>query len=648
MSKNDNNKVWKLGSLFWCSSIDTEGEDFFNKLLTYYSAHKNLAKMMPPEDRELATRRLMRSAKEIHRRDVYAFASLLESLVYNSRRPPKLSQVILADEHEVTDFNHLIKLLIDEVQGQTPDCRPTIDAVLANNIFTNCEFLKLRKYFINFSTYDPMDKAQFFDTLIERLKRLPNEILIINLFRIIVTSRVIMSEAFIYQNVMPYFLIPKKTNKTVDKSNSDSAIVEDNENQTTPTIIPEEAPEKYMLTNGTSVTLTPLIDQMYFDSYILPYLDNLFCVHDFKIRRLLLQYLPHYGCLIDKVALRKRIMPQILLGIKDSNAEIVSLTFRALAYLVEQHGVAAVLGGSAKRDTYFPDKTTNGRDNVNIAKSTSDCTSVDNLSFVSDKSLNSESFPDFGYNAKRLAERTSPDGGEEKTRTTSIVSAATTALNLVEDDDDGGDDWGGWDTPKVVAPEPPKPKDNISNINNNIKSNGKPNKSSANSTFDIKEIDFKDYAADNNELSNLFQELEPVLQFSNKKNLTTNKSNIVDASKTNGSKAEKIEVDLNRFVAKLEPNDMITTEEGDCAWDDINLELGDDQLEDQDQEACSPVKVIVSEAIDIEQDRQTTPKILGEEISSDYENNSGSNIASEYASPLSSTPTSTKEEFDSS
>src|SRR5699024_376480 len=140
------------------------------------------------------------------------------------------------------------------------------------------------------------------------LRQLPDQTLMVNIFAMIVSSRLIMSNAAIYNDVMPYFLTPL----AVSDGGAGEEPVEDR---------PPPNSRPFTLTNGQVVRLRPLIEPTIFRHSIIPHITKLYCVHDCAIRMLLLQYLPHYGRLIPRSHLRKIILPQILLAIKDSNSE---------------------------------------------------------------------------------------------------------------------------------------------------------------------------------------------------------------------------------------------------------------------------------------------------------------------------------------
>src|SRR4051794_38127523 len=101
ISRNDYNEIWKLGSLYWYSSLDTDSEEFFRQLIGFHISH-NTIKTLPPEDREVSTHKLIRSSKLIHRRDSHSFTNLISDLLYDPKHPPKLAEMILASECEAS------------------------------------------------------------------------------------------------------------------------------------------------------------------------------------------------------------------------------------------------------------------------------------------------------------------------------------------------------------------------------------------------------------------------------------------------------------------------------------------------------------------------------------------------------------------
>lgn len=557
LSKNDSNEVWKLGSLYWNSSIDTENEEFFRQLISFHTAHGSI-KCLPAEDREMSTHKLIRSSKEIHRRDFHAFVTLIGQLLYNANNPPKLSEMILGSENSVQSLSYTVKTFVDSMNSLTCDQRLPVENLLNHQLFSGCVFVQIRQFFNIFNTFTDVEKDKFFETFIDSLRLLPDPLLVVNIFTMIVSSRVIMSNNFIYNDVMPYFLIPCKENYEQSiVGEADSQHDSEDDNQT-----------NFMLTGGRTITLNPLIPISIYRDHIIPLIANLYCVHDFKIRMLLLQYLPHYGSLISKNCLRKIILPQILLGIKDSSDELVSLTFRALAVLVDLFGVVNVLGGSKRPKYFVTGVTRHNRLSSQASNADSNERDYSNVSLKSNASTSS-----FPMAAHFISERSSPDG-DEIDRPSQLSQSDSKVGHFEKNWSDGEDIWQDWDD---------KPEKNIPEkaVQNGTTSNGKPTnvrRKSINQTFDIKELDFKDIEG-REEIDNLFMDLAPVLDFSKKPlRLEPKRNGTVE-------KESPTTVDMHLFAPKHHEGDI-----DDSAWND-SLEWNDVDDEDNLDEKLDQLQV---------------------------------------------------------
>lgn len=175
------------------------------------------------------------------------------------------------------------------------------------------------------------------------------------------------------------------------------------------------------------------------------------------------------------------ILLQILLGIKDADAELVSLTFRSLATLVDNFGVVAVLGGSKRarifnsgvpRDVRLSSSTSDGTTSQHDSERSFDDGLRDNLSSVSGKSNSSMvssslNFLNYKMPAHMISERSSPDGDEiansaigghlhigseglapatsaindVSISSKGLLRSSSNNINLIEDDEE----WPEWD-----------------------------------------------------------------------------------------------------------------------------------------------------------------------------------------------------------
>lgn len=91
-----------------------------------------------------------------------------------------------------------------------------------------------------------------------------------------------------------------------------------------------------------------LPDQLYRD-HIPPILLNILQVREMQIRLVLLRLFPLYVSMFSEEQLEKSVLPLILLGIKDSNDDIVGETLKALALMVPILGAHRVIGKRRKK-----------------------------------------------------------------------------------------------------------------------------------------------------------------------------------------------------------------------------------------------------------------------------------------------------------
>ncbi|XP_075677649.1 protein-associating with the carboxyl-terminal domain of ezrin [Dermatophagoides pteronyssinus] len=498
ISKNDPNELWKIGSLYWCSTIESETVDFFENLLNFHKQNASL-EILPPEIRQIdnQSNHLIKSTNDIHQRDIYSFVILIQELFYdvsNNVQP----------KSDPNNHNFMAKKLLENFFQSKPSERPSsIQSILEDPLFKNCPFVQLRQFLSNFSQYNDREKFNFLENLIENLQKFPDQSLVVNIFTMIVSSRFIMSNRLVYNNVMPYFLIPLSSLSLKNDENSPN--------------------QQYLLTNGETITLKPFINEQIYRKSIIPHLMKLYCVHDYKIRILLLKYLPHYGRCVSKQCLKKILLPQILLGIKDLDKELVSLTFRSIATLIDLFGVCDVLGGGMNRIRYF---STNVSDNNNGENDS--IKSMDNNASVGrrnsfDSTKSSSIFDDNDDHHQKLVifERSSPDGGEtisnENINSNKFPLSGSRVNNLQYGDDDDDEEWPGWEPNEQLTIQPQQSTLMTSNNkSDSVKLMKKVKKLEENfKTFDIKEIDFN-HVNHSKEIDNLFMDMAPVVNFNHR------------------------------------------------------------------------------------------------------------------------------------
>ena len=493
ISKNDPNELWKIGSLYWCSTIESETVDFFENLLNFHKQNDSL-EILPPEIRQIdnQSNHLIKSINDIHQRDIYSFIILIQELFYDSNNVQPKS------DPNNQQHNFMAKKLLENFFQSKPSERPSsIQSILEDPLFKNCPFVQLRQFLSNFSQYNDREKFTFLENLIENLKKFPDQSLVVNIFTMIVSSRFIMSNRLVYNNVMPYFLIPLSSSKNDENSPN----------------------QQYLLTNGETIELKPFIDEQIYRKSIIPHLMKLYCVHDYKIRILLLKYLPHYGRCVSKQCLKKILLPQILLGIKDLDKELVSLTFRSIATLIDLFGVCDVLGGGMNRIRYFSTNVSDNNGENDSIKSMDNNAVGRRNSFDSTKSSSIFAEDDDHHQKLVTFERSSPDGGEtisnENINSNKFPLSGSRVNNLQYGDDDD-DEWPGWEPNEQLTIQPQSTLMTSNNKSDSVKLMKKVKKLEENfKTFDIKEIDFN-HVNHSKEIDNLFMDMAPVVNFNHR------------------------------------------------------------------------------------------------------------------------------------
>lgn len=148
---------------------------------------------------------------------------------------------------------------------------------------------------------------------------------------------------------------------------------------------------------------TSLFTVSTFKSILVPRLLQIFCIRDVSIRLLLLSHFNSFVHVFEPEELKNHILPELLVGIKDTNDDLVCATLRALADIVPILGAAAVIGGN--RGKLFtdgrPNKIITHSKNVDVRKG---------LTFAQEIPV----FVNIDENNVHLSERPSPDGGEDK------------------------------------------------------------------------------------------------------------------------------------------------------------------------------------------------------------------------------------------
>ncbi|XP_046971059.1 protein-associating with the carboxyl-terminal domain of ezrin [Vanessa cardui] len=321
--------------------------------------------------------------------DQYAFAVLVEDVFKGHR------------DDEVPHLKEFKTYCRNDLQNPNPEKRPNLSEILKDNFF-NHEFISIYK-FLNFLPLKNEDeRTEFFSNILSHLKCYDEETVAKQLGGLLL-SRLTLLDQTARKDVLPFILKPKNDR----------------------------------LQNGESSGFFCL---SIFKEHLKPRLLQLFSVRDGQIRMLLLSHFNKFVHVFTHEELAHQILPELLLGIKDTDDNLVAATLICLSELVPILGADTVVGG--KRSKLFTD----GRPKGNLTNS---YTKIDNDFYLANKVLRDyhcsqpifpvdASVPGFEQNIT-LNERPSPVGGEAIEN--DLITIDTQKNNLVESEDD----WDEWD-----------------------------------------------------------------------------------------------------------------------------------------------------------------------------------------------------------
>lgn len=390
--------------------------------------------------------------------------------------------------------------------------RPKLSAILLHPYF-NHEFITIHSFLAELPLKTQQEKQSFFAGIVERLKNFDETVIATQLGDFIL-SRIVLLDLTAQMCLLPYILKPR-----------------------TEDIIPG------------------IFSVEVFIKFIIPKIKQVFCVRDSQIRLILLEYFTDYIDYCTEEDLKEIILPQLLLGIKDTNDVLVATTLRCLADLVPILGSSTVIGGNRSR--LFADGRPQGHPETSThwteARSITPVINSGELishSPIPDNVDISESYASVDLNlnnGKIMPERLSPDGGED------FKTVSDVEIEEI---------WSDWENDDRSLIEEKVTENFISNNKLPIQ--------------DINELDIKNQKSvkikDEDEID-FFKDMEPVIQKSSVLILKDSENDEKSKVEVIVEKLEEIEIDKSRFDIKIssevDEDGWGEEEEDTNEWDNV-------------------------------------------------------------------------------
>jgi len=213
----------------------------------------------------------------------------------------------------------LLEIAKSKMQSKNPQIQPSFRQILRSSFFAHSVFVQIENFLSDLPMKSAAEREKFFaKELVPSLKHeIPANLVAWQLAPLLLSRMVLLDKAAV-EHFLPHMLTPKDDLTHHDLTEKEEAI------------LPAEL----------------------FREKIIPILINIFHVREMQIRLVLLNFFPNYVGMFSKTQLEDVILPLVLLGIRDSNDNLVGETLKALSVLVSVLGAEKVVG---KRKKVFAD-----------------------------------------------------------------------------------------------------------------------------------------------------------------------------------------------------------------------------------------------------------------------------------------------------